>query len=383
MYLNTRQWMPSQTYQMYKLLLKRLTLVKRHKLSKIRVTYPLTTAMLSVPKAVTVRGYSFFGDSYVYVIFKDGTNLYWAQSRVLEYLSQVASSLPPSAKPELGPDATGVGWIYEYALVDKTGQHDLSQLTTLQNWFLKYELQTVPGVSEVATIGGMVKQYQITLDPNRLRAYGLTLEQVKKAIQNANQEVGGSVIELGESEHMVRASGYIKNIQSIKNIPLGVNKEGTPILLSNLADVTLGPEERRGVAELNGQGEVVGGVIVMRFGENALKTIQGVKAKLHELQKSLPKGVKIVETYDRSGLILRAIHSLQSKLFEESIMVTLICLVFLFSSTLIIDYYNQFTRWYFRRIHSYVFTRNECQHYVTRWHCYCNRCHGGCYHRDD
>lgn len=295
-----------------------------------QVTYPLTTAMLAVPKAVTVRGYSFFGDSYVYVIFKEGTNLYWARSRVLEYLSQVASSLPRSAKPELGPDATGVGWIYEYALVDKTGRHDLSQLTSLQNWFLKYELQTVPGVSEVATIGGMVKQYQITLDPNRLRAYGLTLQQVKKSIQNANQEVGGSVIELGESEHMVRASGYIQNIQAIKNIPLGVNKEGTPILLSNLADVTRGPQERRGIAELNGQGEVVGGVVVMRFGGNALKTIQGVKAKLQELQKSLPKGVKIVTTYDRSGLILRAIHSLQSKLIEESIMVTLICLVFLF-----------------------------------------------------
>lgn len=295
-----------------------------------QVTYPLTTAMLSVPGAVTVRGYSFFGDSYVYVIFKDHTNLYWARSRVLEYLSQVASSLPPSAKPELGPDATGVGWIYEYALVDKTGKHDLSQLTSLQNWFLKYELQTVPGVSEVATIGGMVKQYQITLDPNRLRAYGLTLKQVKKSIQNANQEVGGSVIELGESEHMVRASGYIQNIQAIKNIPLGVNKQGTPILLSNLADITTGPQERRGLAELNGQGEVVGGVIVMRFGGNALKTIQGVKAKLHELQKSLPKGVKIVTTYDRSGLILRAIHSLQSKLVEESIIVTLIFLLFLF-----------------------------------------------------
>lgn len=295
-----------------------------------QVTYPLTTAMLSVPGAVTVRGYSFFNDSYVYVIFEDGTDLYWARSRVLEYLSQVASSLPPSAKPELGPDATGVGWIYEYALVDKTGQHDLSQLTSLQNWFLKFELQTVPGVSEVATIGGMVKQYQITLEPNRLRTYGLTLEQVKKSIQNANQEVGGSVIELGGSEHMIRASGYIQNIQAIKDIPLGVNKNGTPILLSNLAEITLGPQERRGIAELNGQGEVVGGVIVIRFGGNALKTIQGVKAKLHDLQKSLPKGVEIVETYNRSGLILRAIHSLQSKLIEESIMVTLICLVFLF-----------------------------------------------------
>lgn len=295
-----------------------------------QVTYPLSTAMLAVPGALTVRGYSFFGDSYVYVIFKDGTDLYWARSRVLEYLNQVASRLPPSAKPQLGPDATGVGWIYQYALIDKTGKHDLSQLTSLQNWLLKYELQTIPGVAEVATIGGMVKQYQITLEPNRLRAYGLTLQHVKKAIQKANQEVGGSVIELGESEHMIRASGYIQNIQAIKDIPLGVNKNGTPILLSNVADVTLGPQQRRGIAELNGQGEVVGGVIVMRFGENALKSIEAVKAKLNELQKSLPKGVKIVETYNRASLISRAIHSLQSKLIEESIIVALICLVFLF-----------------------------------------------------
>jgi len=295
-----------------------------------QVTYPLSTAMLAVPGALAVRGYSFFGDSYVYVIFKDGIDPYWARSRVLEYLSQVANRLPPPAKPELGPDATGVGWIYQYALVDKTGRHDLSQLTSLQNWFLKYELQTIPGVAEVATIGGMVKQYQITLEPNRLRAYKLTLHQVKKAIQNANQEVGGSVIELGESEHMIRASGYIKNIQDIKDIPLGVNKNGTPILLSNVAKIALGPQMRRGIAELNGQGEVVGGVIVMRFGENALKSIKAVKEKLNELQKSLPKGVEIVETYNRASLISRAIHSLQSKLVEESIIVTLICLVFLF-----------------------------------------------------
>ena len=295
-----------------------------------QVTYPLSTAMLAVPGALTVRGYSFFGDSYVYVIFKDGTDLYWARSRVLEYLSQIASRLPPSAKPELGPDATGVGWIYQYALVDTTGKHDLSQLTSLQNWLLKYELQTIPGVAEVATIGGMVKQYQITLEPNRLRAYGLTLQQVKKAIQNANQEVGGSVIELGESEHMIRASGYIQNIQDIKDIPLGVNKNGTPILLSNVAEVALGPQMRRGIAELNGNGEVVGGVIIMRFGENALKGIQAVKAKLKALQKSLPKGVKIIETYNRAALISRAIHSLQAKLIEESIIVALICLVFLF-----------------------------------------------------
>jgi len=295
-----------------------------------QVTYPLATVMLAVPGAVTVRAYSFFGDSYVYVIFKDGTDLYWARSRVLEYLNQVASKLPPGAKPELGPDATGVGWIYEYALVDKTGKHDLSELTTLQNWLLKYELQTVPGVSEVATIGGMVKQYQVTLEPNRIRAYGLSLQQVKKAIQNNNSEVGGSVIEMGEAEYMIRTNGYIQSISALENISLGVNKNGTPILLSNVAQISLGPQIRRGVAELNGKGEVVGGVIVMRMGENALRTITAVKTKLAQIQKSLPKGVKIVETYDRSSLIYRAIDTLQSKLVEETIVVILVCFLFLF-----------------------------------------------------
>lgn len=295
-----------------------------------QVTYPLATAMLAVPGAVTVRAYSFFGDSYVYVIFKDGTDLYWARSRVLEYLSQISSQLPPGAKPELGPDATGVGWVYQYALVDETGNHDLSELTSLQNWLLKYELQTVPGVSEVATIGGMVKQYQVTLEPNQIRAYGLTLQQVKSAIQRANSEVGGSVVEMSESEYMVRTDGYIQSVKAMKDIPLGVNKNGTPILLSNVSQTSLGPQMRRGVAELNGKGEVVGSVVVMRMGENALKTIAAVKVKLAQLQKNLPKGVKIVETYDRSSLILRAIDNLQSKLLEELAVVILVCFLFLF-----------------------------------------------------
>ena len=295
-----------------------------------QVTYPLSTAMLAVPGAVTVRGYSFFGDSYVYILFKDGTDPYWARSRVLEYLSQIGSKLPPSAKPELGPDATGVGWVYQYALVDKTGQHDLSQLTSLQNWLLKYDLQTVPGVSEVATVGGMVKQYQITIYPNKLRAYGLMLAQVKEAVQKANQEVGGSVAEMGEAEYMIRATGYIQKTQSIEDIPLGLSKEGTPILLSDVATVKLGPQMRRGVAELNGQGETVGGVIVMRQGENALDTIKLVKAKLVQLQSSLPKGVKIVPVYDRSGLISRAIHTLSWTLLIEFLVVAAICLLFLF-----------------------------------------------------
>lgn len=295
-----------------------------------QVTYPLTTAMLSVPKATTVRGYSFFGDSYVYVIFADGTDPYWARSRVLEYLSQVASKLPPDARPELGPDATGVGWVYEYALVDRTGQHDLSQLRSLQDWFLKYELQTVPGVSEVATIGGMVKQYQVVLDPDSMRAYGLTLAQVKKAIQRGNQETGGSVLELAEAEYMIRATGYVDSLEDLRRIPVGVNERGTPILLNDVAQVRLGPQIRRGIAELDGEGEVVGGVIVMRFGENAMTTIQGVKAKLDELRKGLPDGVEIVETYDRSGLIGRAVETLKGKLIEEFLVVIVVCAVFLF-----------------------------------------------------
>ncbi len=295
-----------------------------------QVTYPLTTAMLSVPGAVNVRGYSFFNDSYVYVIFEDGTDPYWARSRVLEYLSQVATRLPPQARPALGPDATGVGCVFEYALADPTGKTDLAQLRSLQDWFLKYELQTVPGVSEVASIGGMVKQYQVVLDPDRLRAYGLPLQKIRMAIQRANQEVGGSVIEMGEAEYMVRATGYITGLDDLARIPLGVNDQGTPILLRDVADIRLGPQMRRGIVELDGKGEVVGGIVIMRFGENALKTIEGVKAKLAELQAGLPEGVQIVTTYDRSALINRAVENLNHKLIEEFVVVALVCLVFLF-----------------------------------------------------
>ena len=295
-----------------------------------QVTYPLTTAMLSVPGAVTVRGYSFFGDSYVYIIFKDGTDLYWARSRVLEYLSQVAPTLPTAARPALGPDATGVGWVYQYALVDRTGKHDLSQLRSIQDWFLKFELQTVPGVSEVAAIGGMVKQYQVVLDPNRLRAYGFPISHIKMAIQRGNREVGGSVIEMAEAEYMVRATGYIKSEDDLRKIPLGMNAQGTPVLLEDVADIRLGPQMRRGVAELDGEGEVVGGVVVMRWGENALTTIQGVKNKLETLKKGLPEGVEIVETYDRSSLINRAVDTLNNKLLEEFLVVALVCAAFLF-----------------------------------------------------
>lgn len=295
-----------------------------------QVTYPLTTAMLSVPRAESVRGYSFFGDSYVYVIFKDDTDLYWARSRVLEYLSQVSSKLPAAARPELGPDATGVGWVYEYALIDRSGKHDLSQLRSIQDWFLKFELQTVPGVSEVAAIGGMVKQYQVVLDPDSLRAYGLTVATVKKAIQRGNQETGGSVIEMAEAEYMVRATGYISGIDDLKNIPLGMNHSGTPILLKDIAQIRLGPKLRRGIAELDGEGEVVGGVVIMRWGDNAEATIKGVKAKLEELKAGLPEGVEIITTYDRSDLIERAVSTLQSKLIEEFIVVALVCALFLF-----------------------------------------------------
>ncbi len=295
-----------------------------------QVTYPLTTAMLAVPRATTVRGYSFFGDSFVYVLFEDGTDLYWARSRVLEYLSQVQGRLPPGVTPGLGPDATGVGWVYEYALVDRSGKYDLAQLRSLQDWFLKFELQTVPGVSEVATVGGMVKQYQVVVDPDRLRAYGLPLSKVRMAIQRSNQEVGGAVIEMAEAEYMVRSTGYIQKLDDLRQIPLGVNRTGTPILLDDVAEIRLGPQMRRGIADLDGEGEVVGGVVVMRWGENALATIQGVKARLAELERSLPEGVEIVTTYDRSSLIERAVETLKGKLIEEFLVVALVCAVFLF-----------------------------------------------------
>ena len=295
-----------------------------------QVTYPITTTMLAVPGAQTVRGYSFFGDSYVYVIFEDGTDIYWARSRVLEYLNQAASSLPAGVQPRLGPDATGVGWVYSYALVDRTGRHDLAQLRSLQDWFLKLELQTVQGVAEVATVGGMVRQYQVVADPEKLRAYGIPLARLSAAIRNANREVGGSVVELAEAEYMVRTRGYIESLEDIETIPVDLDPRGTPILLRDVATVQIGPEMRRVVADLDGEGEVTGGIVVMRFGENALATIAAVKRKLDELRTGLPEGVEIVETYDRSELIHNAVDNLEHKLLEEFIVVALVCLVFLF-----------------------------------------------------
>ncbi|PLT26910.1 efflux RND transporter permease subunit [Pseudoalteromonas sp. MelDa3] len=295
-----------------------------------QVTFPLTTAMLSVPGAQTVRGFSFFGDSYVYVIFDEKTDLYWARSRVQEYLSQVASRLPDSATPELGPDATGVGWIYLYALIDKTNKHDISQLRSLQDWFLKFELQTVPGVSEVAAVGGMVKQYQVNVEPDKLRAYGIPLSLIQTAIQQGNQEMGASVVEMAEAEYMVTSTGYIKSVADLEAIPLGVNANGTALQLRDVADIRVGPQMRRGVAELNGEGEVTGGIVIMRYGENAQKTIELVKAKLESLKKGLPEGVEIVPVYDRSNLINNAVDNLTSKLIEELIVVALVCVVFLF-----------------------------------------------------
>ncbi len=295
-----------------------------------QVTYPLTTAMLSVPKAKTVRGFSFFGDSYVYIIFEDDTDLYWARSRVLEYLNQAAASLPDTATPQIGPDATGVGWVYMYALTDPTGKHDISQLRSIQDWFLRYELQSVDGVSEVASVGGMVKQYQVQVDPDRLRGYNIPLDLIQRALIQGNQETGASVVEMAEAEYMVTATGYIRSVDDINEIPLGVSENGTALTIGDIATVTLGPQMRRGVAELNGQGEVVGGIVVMRYGENAQQTIDGVKARLDALSDSLPDGVEIVTVYDRSALIDRAITNLQDKLTEELIVVALICVAFLF-----------------------------------------------------
>jgi copper/silver efflux system protein len=294
-----------------------------------QVTYPLTTTMLSVPGAKVVRGYSFFGDSFVYILFEDGTDPYWARSRVLEYLNQVQGRLPPGAKPALGPDATGVGWIYEYALVDRSGRHDLSELRTLQDWFLKFELKTVANVSEIATVGGMVKQYQIVVDPAKLKSYNLPLMKVIEAVKAANREFGGSVVELAEAEYMVRVKGYLGSLDDFRRIPVATAESGTPVLLSDVARVQLGPEMRRGIAELDGDGEVVGGIVVLRSGKNAWQTIQEVKAKLAELKPSLPEGVEIVETYDRSSLIERAVFHLRDKLIEEFIVVAVVCAVFL------------------------------------------------------
>lgn len=294
-----------------------------------QVTYPLATTMLSVPGARTVRGYSFFGDSFVYVLFEDGTDMYWARSRVLEYLNQVQGRLPASAKASLGPDATGVGWIYEYALVDKSGQHDLSQLRSLQDWFLKYELKSLPNVAEVATIGGMVRQYQVVLDPVKLAAFRITQDKVIEAIKKANQETGGAVLEMAETEYMVRASGYLKSLEDFRDIPLSTGQNGVPVRLGDVAAIQLGPEMRRGIAEFNGQGETVGGVVILRSGKNARETITAVKARLEELKKSLPAGVEVVPVYDRSQLIDHAIDNLSHKLLEEFLVVAVVCALFL------------------------------------------------------
>nr|MBA3625641.1 efflux RND transporter permease subunit [Methylibium sp.] len=295
-----------------------------------QVTYPLTTTMLSVPGAKAVRGYSFFGDSFVYVLFEDGTDLYWARSRVLEYLNQVQGRLPAAAKPALGPDATGVGWIYQYALIDRSGKMDAGQLRALQDWFLKYELKTVANVAEVATVGGMVRQYQVVLDPDKLQAYGIPHTKVIEAIQQANQEAGGSVLELGEAEYMVRASGLLRSLEDFRQIPLMATPAGVSVTLDDVARIQIGPEMRRGIGELDGEGEATGGVIVMRSGKNALETIEAVKAKIESLKPGLPEGVEIVPTYDRSSLIERAVENLSHKLIEEFIVVALVCVVFLF-----------------------------------------------------
>jgi len=292
-----------------------------------QVTYPLTTSMLAVPFANVVRGYSFFGFSLVYIIFEDGTDLYWARSRVLEYLNYVSNKLPQGITPSLGPDATGVGWVYEYAL--KSDRHDLAQLRSIQDWYLRYELTAVKGVAEVASIGGYVKQYQVEVDPNKLLIYNIPLQRVIKAIQKANDNVGGRLLELGETEYMVRGLGYIQSISDLEKVTLGVDTRGVPITLKHVANIHLGPELRRGLTELDGEGEVVGGIVIMRFGENALKTINGVKARLEELKKSLPEGVEIVTVYDRSGLINRAIENLTRKLIEEIAIVAFVCIIFL------------------------------------------------------
>lgn len=300
------------------------------KLVEEQVTYPLSTAMLAVPGAKTVRGFSMFGDSYVYVIFDDGTDIYWARSRVLEYLSQIGSRLPAGVQPSLGPDASGVGWVFEYALVDRSGNLDLSQLKSLQDWYLKLELQSVAGVSEVATVGGMEQTYQVVLEPDKMAIYKLDIASIKDAIEKSNSEAGGSVVEMAEAEYMVRAKGYRQTLEDFREIPLGIaSPSGTSLTLKDVATIRKGPAARRGIAELDGEGEVVGGIIVMRYGENALSTIDAVKAKLEELSAGLPEGVEIVPTYDRSNLILKSVDNLFNKVVEEMLVVGLVCLLFL------------------------------------------------------
>src|SRR4249920_3055261 len=293
-----------------------------------QITYPISTRFIAAPKVKFVRGESMFGKSFVYVIFQDGTDIYWARSRVIEYLSSVRGMLPEGVNPVIGPDATGVGWVYEYALVDKTGKHNLAELRSFQDWHLRYALESVKGVSEVAAVGGFVKQYQVDLDPNKLLAYGIAINEVVNKIRMSNGDVGGKIFEVGSTEFYVRGRGYIKKIEDIENVPLKTQK-GTPVYVKNVGTVHLGPDIRRGIAELNGEGEVVGGIVVMRYGENALRVIEGIKKKLEELKPSFPEGVELVTTYDRSQLIKRSIATLREKLIEESIVVALVCLVFL------------------------------------------------------
>ena len=294
-----------------------------------QVTYPLSTAMLAVPYAEVVRGYSFFGLSFVYIIFEDGTDLYWARSRVLESLNFVSGRLPDGVTPTLGPDATGVGWVYEYALVDRTGKHDLAELRSIQDWHLRYELQTVPGVAEVASVGGYVRQYQVELDPNKLAAHNVSLQQVRHAVERSNSDVGGRLLEMAETEFMIRGRGYVQQVEDLKDVAVAVDEHGTPVLLRNVGTVVHGPELRRGVTDLDGEGEVAAGIVIMRFGENALETIRGVKERLVELEATLPEGVEIVPVYDRGPLIERAVDNLQEKLLEQGLIVALICFVFL------------------------------------------------------
>src|SRR3954465_6794736 len=293
-----------------------------------QITYPISTRFIAAPKVKFVRGESMFGKSFVYVIFEDGTDIYWAVSRVIEYLSAVRGMLPEGVNPVIGPDATGVGWVFEYALVDKTGKHNLADLRSFQDWHLRYALESVKGVSEIAPVGGFVKQYQVDVDPNKLLAYGIPLSEVVNKIRMSNNDVGRKIFEVGSTEYYVRGRGYIKSIEDIETVPLK-SQNGTPVYVKNVGTVHLGPDLRRGVAELNGEGEVVGGIVVMRYGENALRVIDGVKKKLEEIKSSLPEGGEVVTTYDRSHLIKRSISTLREKLIEESIVVALVCLVFL------------------------------------------------------
>jgi Cu(I)/Ag(I) efflux system membrane protein CusA/SilA len=326
-----------------------------------QVTYPLTTSMLAVPQTKVVRGYSFFGFSFVYIIFEDGTDMYWARSRVLESINYVSGRLPQGVNPTLGPDATGVGWIYEYALVDRTGKHDLSELRSLQDWYLRYPLQAVKGVSEVASVGGFVKQYQVEVDPNALLRYKIPLNKVKTAIKRSNQDVGGRLVEMAETEYMVRGLGYIQSIEDLNSIPVAIDDNGTPVRLRDIAHVQIGPELRRGLVDLNGEGEVAGGVVIMRYGENALATIQAVRAKLEELKSGLPDGVEIVPVYDRGDLIERAVDSLNTSLVRHS---------FPAACPLGICRDIDAPSGYPHGIHCYAFPGAQRQYHVARGYCH-------------